>query len=92
MVRIAKEPEHGYGFSPLSLYVAERLPVDYLLNGNDLRWLDFCNDNLEGEPTNASVLDATKKAFELHGCTLHIDPFELLIDADICDAKLVLKP
>ena len=43
------------------------------------------------EPTNQSVLAATKKAFQIHEYAFHIDPFELLIDANICDAKCEAK-
>ena len=91
MVRPADTPPEGYGLTPLAIYVIERLPEQYLLTDGDLRWLDFCNDHLVGEPTNESVLAATKKAADLHGVKLHIDPFELLIDADICDSNLDLK-
>jgi hypothetical protein len=88
MVRPADPPPEGYGITTLALYVIERLPNGYLIQPNDKRWLDFCDDHLQGEPTNESVLEATKRAVELHSGRLHCDPFELLVDAEICDVKL----
>lgn len=77
---------HEPGDTRLAQYVTERLPDDYLFQNTDIKWLDFCNEFLQGEPTNVSVVAATKAA--LKACpTGHIDPFELLIDAQICDTK-----
>ena len=74
------------GNSMLAHFVRQRLPENYMINEADLRWLDFCDDFLRSPPTNESVTKATREAFaaNLRG---HIDPFELLIDADICDTK-----
>ena len=69
----------------------DRLPDGYRISRDDIKWLDVCGDYLEGEPTNQSVLAATKKAFQIHEYAFHIDPFELLIDANICDAKCEVK-
>jgi hypothetical protein len=71
----------------LAVYVVTRLPDDYRITEQDIKWLDVCGDYLEGKPTNESVLAATKKAFEIHQHAFYIDPFELLIDANICDTK-----
>ena len=73
-----------FGNSKLAHYVRERLPDDYLINTSDLRWLDECDGFLTEPPTNESVTDATKAAFKANSKG-HIDPFELLIDARICD-------
>ena len=74
----------------LKEYVHARLPEGYRYFIKDDGWLDVCGQFLEGEPTNESVLTATKKAVEQHGCSIHIDPYELIIDAGICDPKLNL--
>jgi hypothetical protein len=58
----------------------------YLINETDLRWLDICDDYLPGPPTNESVTTATKEGLKANPRG-HIDPFELLIDADICDTQ-----
>jgi len=68
----------------LAEYVLERLPEGYLLTPNDIRWLDECSEFLKSQPTNQSVTDATKAALEANPRG-HIDPFELLIDTNICD-------
>jgi len=75
-----------FGNSKLAYFVRQRLPNDYLITGNDLRWLDECDGFLKGPPTKESVTVATKVALEANPQG-HIDPFELLIDADICDSK-----
>ena len=73
-----------FGNSKLAHFVLERLPDDYMLLETDLRWLDECDGCLTGAPTNESVTMATKAAFDANPSG-HIDPFELLIDAGICD-------
>jgi hypothetical protein len=77
------------GRSKLANFVLDRLPDDYMLTDNDLRWLDLCDRHLFGAPTEESVLMATKAAFEVEP-RFHVDPFELLIDAEICDTKCEL--
>jgi hypothetical protein len=72
------------GNSRLAHYVRERLPGDYMVNDRDLRWLDECDAFLKGPLTNESVTTATKAAFAANPKG-RIDPFELLIDAAICD-------
>ncbi|HVA46576.1 MAG TPA: hypothetical protein VNH11_09400 [Pirellulales bacterium] len=74
------------GNSKLAYYVRERLPQDYMINVRDLNWLDECDQFLVEEPTNESVTEATKAAFAANPGG-HVDPFELLIDANICDRK-----
>jgi hypothetical protein len=74
------------GNSELAHYVRERLPADYMVNDRDLRWLDECDAFLKGGLTNASVTLATKAALAANPRG-HIDPFELLIDAGICDRR-----
>jgi hypothetical protein len=74
------------GNSKLAHFVRSRLPEDYLLTEADLRWLDECDRSLREPPTNASVTAATKAALTANPKG-HIDPFELLIDANICDKK-----
>lgn len=65
---------------------SETLPDGYLLFPNDLKWLDICDGYLGDELTNQTVVGATEAALKAHPMG-HIDPFELLIDADICDTK-----
>lgn len=74
------------GHSKLAQYVCTRLPEDYMITDRDLKWLDECNSFLKGEPTNESVTAATEDALICNPGG-HIDPFELLIDAKICDRR-----
>jgi hypothetical protein len=83
---VARSSSDNPGRSKLARYVLDRLPTDYLLNDSDLRWLDLCDGFLEGGLTHESIVKATVAALEVHK-DAHIDPFELLIDADICDTK-----
>ena len=69
------------------VYVIDRLP-GYLFTDEDWKWLDVCSQYATGELTNASVFAAFRKAEEEHGDKCHVDPFELLIDAEICDCHL----
>ena len=91
MIEFATTQERDDGNSDLALYALDRLPAGYRISRDDIKWLDVCGDYLEGEPMNQSVLAATKKAFQIHEYAFHIDPFELLIDANICDTKCVAK-
>ena len=91
MIQIANANDRDDGTCELALYVLDRLPENYRLSRDDIKWLDVCGDYLEGEPTNQSVLAATKKAFQIHEYAFHIDPFELLIDANICDTRRDVK-
>ena len=91
MIEFATTQERDDSNCDLALYVLDRLPENYRLSRDDIKWLDVCGDYLEGEPTNQSVLAATKKAFQIHEYAFHIDPFELLIDANICDTKCEVK-
>jgi hypothetical protein len=44
---------------------------------------------LEGpQLTHASIVDAVQRAYDENRIKYHIDPFELLIDAGICDTRL----
>jgi hypothetical protein len=74
------------GDSKLAHYVRERLPENYLLEPSDLLWLDVCDSFLKGPITNESVVNATKAALEVRVGS-HQDPFELLVDAQICDSN-----
>lgn len=75
---------HDDHIPPLKRFVLIRLPRDYLVTKSDLEWLDVCSSFLNGEPANETVLAATKTALKQHPHG-HIDPFELLIEAGICD-------
>jgi hypothetical protein len=57
-----------------------------MVNDRDLRWLDECDRYMVGDLTHASVTAATRAALTANPCG-HIDPFELLIDAGICDRR-----
>jgi hypothetical protein len=57
-----------------------------MVNDRDLRWLDECDGFVTGILTNGSVTAATKAAFAANRSG-HTDPFELLIDAAICDRR-----
>ena len=74
------------GHSQLAQYVCGRLPEDYMITDRDLKWLDECNSFLKVEATNESVTAATGDALICNPGG-HIDPFELLIDANICDRR-----
>ncbi|HEY4311059.1 MAG TPA: hypothetical protein VGN12_16530 [Pirellulales bacterium] len=71
-------------------YVIERLPDDYLLTTKDVAWLEVCAAFVRGPLTPASALQAVQDAVAQYGDSLHIDPFELLIDSGICDSSLNL--
>lgn len=73
-------------------YVASRLPNRYLLQPKDAIWLDVCSRYAEGELTNTVVVAAVKRAVDEHGLRYHIDPYELLIDAQICDPDVKPLP
>jgi len=45
-----------------ALYIVARLPDNYPITDQDVKWLEVCGDYLEGEATNESVLAATKNA------------------------------
>lgn len=74
------------GDSRLGLYVRDRLPDGYLLFPKDRKWLDLCDQFLGDELTNETVVKATEAACQAFKGA-HIDPFEMLIDAEICDTK-----
>ncbi len=76
------------GNSPLALYVLKKLPRDYLITPADLAWLDACDRFLCDEASPESVLEAVKMACKDPSITQHIDPYELLIDAQICTPQL----
>ena len=57
-----------------------------MVNDRDLRWLDECDGFVVGALTNESITAATKAALTANPQG-HIDPFELLIDAGICDRR-----
>jgi hypothetical protein len=57
-----------------------------MINDDDLKWLDQCDAFVKGELTHSAMVNATKACLEANPKG-HIDPFELLIDADICDTK-----
>jgi DNA-binding SARP family transcriptional activator len=72
----------------LAEYVLKRLPGDYLLTQKDREWLQLCSLHLKGQLTHASIVDAVRRAYDENKIKYHIDPFELLIDAGICDTRL----
>lgn len=78
---------HNSGME-LAEYVLTRLQKDYLLLQKDREWLDLCSLHVRGELTHANIVDAVRRAYDENKVKYHIDPFELLIDAGICDMKL----
>lgn len=74
------------GNSILGRYVRQRLPKDFLLTLTDLEWLDVCDRFLSGDASNESIVSATYAAADIHP-SFHLDPFELLIEASICDVE-----
>jgi hypothetical protein len=60
MIEIANTQERDDRDSDLACYVLDRLPENYRLSRDDIKWLDACGDYLESELTNQSVLAATK--------------------------------
>jgi hypothetical protein len=72
----------------LAEYVLSRLPAGYLLTPMDREWLDLCSLYLKGGLTHESIIDATKRAYDENKIKYHVDPFELLLDAGICDTML----
>lgn len=65
------------------------LPRDYLIGLSDMRMIDHASKFWNGFRKNAAIVDAFKMAVK-DGCE-NIDPYELLIDADICDTRLNAK-
>jgi hypothetical protein len=58
-----------------------------LRNGRfDRDYLDHAHGHVKGSLTNESITAATKAALAANPRG-HIDPFELLIDAGICDRR-----
>ena len=76
----------------LTTYVVGRLPRGYMLTNRDRQWLEVCATYHDDREANHSVLEAVKKAVAVHGCSLHLDPYELLIDAGICSPDLKTLP
>jgi len=72
----------------LADYVLNRLPRDYLLTPRDQEGLALCSLYLQDDPSHSNLVDAVRRACEDHGIKHHIDPFELLLDAGICDTEL----
>jgi hypothetical protein len=81
----------NHGNSQLANFVKQRLPREYPLTADDLRWLDACDKYLTDEASPGLVLQAAKQACKNPDVTQHIDPFELLIDAGLCNPKLELQ-
>ena len=71
--------------------VLDYLPDDYLTTKRDIEWLWRCDALLQGPPTNENILAATRAAVKANP-TGHIDPYELIIDAGICDSYLNPMP
>lgn len=78
--------------STLEDYIRSRLPEGYLITTRDEKWLDACSKFHDGKESNYSVLAAVQAAVAVHGIALHIDPYELLIDAGICTKTLTPLP
>jgi hypothetical protein len=75
--------------SALGGYIARKLDNNYILCSDDKEWLDTVDKFWNKKYDNKSVLQAFKKAFDKHGDSIHIDPFELCIDAGVCNSFLI---
>ena len=84
MVNPRHERPISTAVGPLTQFVWDRLPDDMIVTDRDLDWLVLCGSFLGEVTTNESVLTATKAALRKHPLS-HVDPFELLIEAGICD-------
>ena len=73
------------------IMMREKLPQGYLLNDGDITWLRVVAFYWNEGEGNVSILDAFKKASLEFGYSVHIDPYELAVDANICDKKIKLK-
>ena len=91
MIKLGKFFDNLPGKSKLALYVCDRLPDDYDIYPEDLIWLDECDRFVEESLTNHSITEATKAALKANPRG-HVDPFELLIDARICDTRCEPMP
>ena len=83
-------------YGGLTCLITRELGDGYMIGKEDLEWLDVVSTFFDNEKcietktvTGKMVTDAFVKAQEKHGCDIHIDPFELCIDAGFCDSKLV---
>lgn len=70
--------------SRLARYVLGRLPHGFMVVSDDVRWLNFCDQFLTDVHTSETVVAATIAALEANP-NGHCDPFEMLIEARICD-------
>jgi hypothetical protein len=79
--------------SKLGQIIISRLPHSYLLFDHDYKWIDIAATYWDGKEDNKSIVDAFKEANEKtnKNCEYSIDPFELLVDADICDENVISK-
>lgn len=77
--------QNAYHFQRLIL---KRLPKEYYTNENDLAWLRLVAFFWSRTETNQAILNAFFDATKMFGVSIHIDPYELAIDAGICDSKL----
>jgi len=64
-------------------HLIDRSPRDYFLTPEDVAWLAGCAAFVKGALSPASALQAVQESVKQHGDALHVDPFELLIDAGI---------
>ena len=71
--------------SEFANHVLARLPKDYSKTTDDVAWLGVCSTFHEADFNNVAVAEAVKAAVQKYGIKFHCDPFELFIDAKICD-------
>ena len=85
-----------FEYGVVTCLVMRRLGGDYMIGPSDIEWLECVSKFFDAEEfkkkkkaTSKMMVDAFVKAQEKHGCDIHIDPFELCIDAGFCDKNLV---
>lgn len=67
-------------------YIEQRLPPNYMSTAADAAWLGICFFHFRGPKVDAtSITCAVNRAIEQYGDTFAKDPYELLLDAGICD-------
>lgn len=78
----------------LTNLVLKKLPDGYYVTPDDIHWLNYCSRFWFKKQDNQSIVDAVSTAVEeaIHTKSwMHCDPFELLLDAGICDENQMPK-
>lgn len=77
---------------PLWRLITDELPKGYCFSSNDVSFIGMVNAFWDGDQSAKSIMEAVRaaitKANDLGHTDFLIDPWELFIDAGICDKDL----